>query len=215
LSDLKAYSNSLEDTLKDSDLHNIGVGLSEVAIDNLMDGVAKDIPIISTILSVGKVALGVRDRLFLKKIIHFISEVKDIPAEDRKEIIDKINNSSDYRVKVGEKLLYIIDRCDDYEKAKLIARMFSAFVSGEINYNEFLRSSSIIDRLMIEDIVWFIDNGKDLYQWGELGDLVNSGLFSINIVNPADGDLKFPDGTELHASITDIGEKMLEVLKLC
>ena len=215
MSDLKTYSNSLEDTLKDSNLHSIGVGLSEVVLDSLLDdGLAKSIPIIGTILSAGKVAFEVKDKLFLKKIIYFISEIKDIPVEDRREVIDKINDSGDYRVKVGEKLLYIIDRCDDHEKAKLIAQMFSAFVSKKLNYNEFLRSSSIIDRLMIEDIAWFIDNGEDLYLLDDLGDLVNSGLFTINIVNPADRNLKLPDGNELHASITEIGGKMLEALKL-
>ena len=66
--ELKKFINSLEKTIKDSDLHNVTIGLSETLIDSLIDdGICKDIPIIGSILGVGKVALGVRERFFFKK----------------------------------------------------------------------------------------------------------------------------------------------------
>lgn len=51
MTELKELTNSLDKTLKDSDLHNVTAGLSEVLIDSLIeDGFAKDIPIIGTIV---------------------------------------------------------------------------------------------------------------------------------------------------------------------
>lgn len=65
MTELKEYSNSLEETLKDSALHNVSAALAEVVIDNLIDdGIAKDIPIIGTVVGLGKVALGIKERLF-------------------------------------------------------------------------------------------------------------------------------------------------------
>ena len=72
MTELKEYSNSLEKTLKDSDLQNVSTGLAEVVLDSLIDdGIAKDIPIIGSVVGLGNVMLGIKERLFLKKIVTF------------------------------------------------------------------------------------------------------------------------------------------------
>lgn len=208
------YSNSLEETLKDSDLQNVSAELAEVVLDNLIDtGIVRDIPIIGTIVGIGKVTLGIKERLFLKKIIYFLSEIKNISPSHRKNMVDGINNSGQFRTKVGEKLLFILDRCEDHEKAKLVAQMFSAFIEKNINYNEFLRSASIIDRIMLEDLAWFIKNDHEMFMFEELGDLLNVGLFSFAVEDQRNRDLKAPSGYELHAYISEIGSKMKYILK--
>ncbi len=61
MTELKEYSNSLEETLKDSDLQNVSTGLAEVVLDSLIDdGIAKDIPIIGTVVGLGKAVLGIK-----------------------------------------------------------------------------------------------------------------------------------------------------------
>jgi hypothetical protein len=69
-----------------------------------------------TVIGLGKTAMGIKESLFLKKIIYFISELENISATKRHEMFEKIDNSRKFRTKVGEKLLYIIDKCDDHEK---------------------------------------------------------------------------------------------------
>jgi len=94
MSEINNLSSSLEHTLKDSDLQNVTVSLAEVFADSLMeDGIAKDIPIIGTVIGLGKTALGIKESLFLKKVIYFISELKNISASKRREMIDKIDQS--------------------------------------------------------------------------------------------------------------------------
>lgn len=238
MSELDALSNSLELTLKDSDLQNVTISLAEVFADSLMtDGIAKDIPIIGTVVGLGKTAVGIKEALFLKKVIYFISELKNISSARRHEMIDKIDKSGKFRTKVGEKLLYIIDKCDDHEKSQVIARLFSAFLSGTISYDEFLRASHIVDQLIIADLKWFIENGWENeeswkysdhsnYENGylkidEVGNLATSGL--VEIVSPEimirdQDDWKMTDkyiveGSELSVRITDIGQKISEILK--
>lgn len=136
--ELKEYSNSFEKTLKNTDLQNVSIDLAEVAIDQLIDdGVFKDIPILGTIYGVGKAALQIREILFLKKIIYFLTEIKDVPPYKREQMVETINTSEKFRTKVGEKLLFIIDRCEDYEKAQIIAKLFKAFINETIDYNDF------------------------------------------------------------------------------
>jgi hypothetical protein len=238
MSELNKLSDSLEHTLKDSDLQNVTISLAEVFTDSLMEnGIAKDIPIIGTVIGLGKTAVGVKESLFLKKVIYFISELSNIEASKRHEMIDKIDRSGKFRIKVGEKLLYIIDKCDDHEKSQVIARLFSAFLLGTINYDEFLRAAFIIDQLMVDDLKWFIESGwenEDYWDYGnhwnyehgylkidEVGNIATSGLFEI--VSPEirvedqwdhkARDKYIVEGSELSVRITDIGNKIKEILK--
>ena len=212
---LKEFKNSLDKTLKNSDLHNVTAGLSEVLIDSLIeDGIAKDIPIIGTIVGAGKAALGVREHLFLKKIICFISELKEIPTSKRHNMIDKIDSSQKYRIKVGEKLLYIIEKCEDHEKSKIIARLFSAFIEGTLTYDEFLRSASVVEKIIPEDLIKFVDDDFETNALIDAGEYLNTGLVELELFFEDEGDQKLPKSRgELTVRISEIGSKIKEVLK--
>ena len=145
-------SKSLEDSLKKDELSNLAVNIGEVGIDAILDnGVLRDTPITSSIFG-GINAIGsVRDALFTKKLVSFLSELSDIPVEQRRSMIDSIDNSDDYKVKVGEKLIYIIEKAEDHYTSKVIAIFFSELLVGEITYNQFLKISRIIDSMFIGD----------------------------------------------------------------
>ncbi len=131
----------------------------------------------------------------------------------REPLVDKINSSGKFRVGVGEKLLFIIDRCEDHEKAQFIARMFAAFICEKISYEDFLRSASIIDRIMLEDLIWVVGEDEGCFVYEEMDDLINSGLFNISVVDQRQYDLKLPTEYKLEANISDIGLKIRDVLK--
>lgn len=114
-----------EDTILNSDLSSVMANMSESIIDSMTN-----LPIVSLIRTTG----DIRDYLFLKKILSFLNGIKDIKSSTRKRMIAKIEKSEDYRHKVGEKLLYIIDRCDDNEKVSYIAAAFCAFLKKKIKY---------------------------------------------------------------------------------
>ena len=46
--------------------------------------------------------------------------MNSISADECEKVISEIDNSKKYRIKLGEKLLYIIDKCDDHEKSEII-----------------------------------------------------------------------------------------------
>jgi hypothetical protein len=64
--------NSFNTTLVDSNLENLGIDISELALDSVLkDGLLKDIPIVGTIVNFVKLGVNIHDRLFLKKYCHF------------------------------------------------------------------------------------------------------------------------------------------------
>ena len=68
-------NNPLNETEK-TEILSISKNLGEIGLDSLLgDGLFKDVPFISTGLSVTKLIRSVSDRILLTKIIHFINEL--------------------------------------------------------------------------------------------------------------------------------------------
>jgi len=222
LNEIKKISNSFEETLKDSNLQNVTIGLAETLSDSLLeDGLLKDIPIIGTIVGLGKTSINIIDLLFLKKIICFLSELDEVSINNRKEMIDKIDSSKKFRIKVGEKLLYIIDKCDDHENAQYVSKLFVGYLEGDIDYPDFLRGAKVIERIYIDDLLDFINDDRTDLKPNELGDYEGTGLYEtytedITVRDQDDwkaSDKYIVDGGETRGYITDIGGKIRKVLK--
>ena len=221
---------SFDLTLKDSDLQNLGTDIAEIAIDSVLkDGALKDLPIVGTLVSLSKVGANVHDRLFLKKIVCFLNPLRDVSAENRRLMIKNIDESKKYRIKVGEKLLYIIDKSDDYEKSELIGIVFKYFIEGNIEYDEFLEVASALNNLTIKDFKWFIKYKKYFnFSLDDIGSLIGSGLFNLHyeqidvrvseqedhkfITNPHPDKYKADvEGGGVDADISRAGEIILEI----
>lgn len=179
---VEKVSNSFTDTLKDSDLHALG----EFTLDSLLEeGVLKEVPVIGTISGFTRTALNIQDRLFQKKLIHFLTELSNTDPKKRNRLITKIERDENYEIKVGEKLLYIIDKCDDHKSSKYIAKLFRAFLKEEISYSEFLKGATVIQNIFIEDLKYFLEKKREYFEKeirptesipDSFDDLVNAGL---------------------------------------
>jgi hypothetical protein len=231
MNELNKLSNSFGDTLKDADLQSVTTDLAETFSDTLLsEGLLKDIPIIGTIIGLAKTTLNLKDRLLIKKLVYFISELRDIDSKKRRELISEIDNSEKEKIKIGEKLLYIVDRAEDHIIAKYIAILFKAFLKEEITYQEFLRGSTIIQKLILQDIEQFIntkvsDIERDITQYENgLTDfdnsLINAGICIIDTgpiaIRDQDdynmSDKYVVEGGERITYLTDIGYTLKKIL---
>lgn len=190
--DIEKIGEKLSTVLKTNDL--TGIVFSSIA------EVSKGISILTLLFKTGS---SMRDKLFCKKLVFFVNELKDIPVTERDKMINKIDKSEKYKVKVGEKLLYIVDSSDDHEKSCLIGTLFKSFINKKISYDDFIDATSIINKISIKDFNWFIDHGcrrktknvevnfakisflcgaeyGDEFNLDEVRSLIASGLFEIN-----------------------------------
>ena len=127
--------------------------IAEVALDSgLMNGIAKDIPVIGTIVHLGKAAVTIRDYFLVKKVLIFLGSLGETTSEQRQAFAKKIEADPKHRERVGEAIMLLLDRYDHLDKASLMAKVFCACIREEIDYNKFLRISTSIDRAFIEDL---------------------------------------------------------------
>jgi len=210
----KQISDSVEAALKDTSLQDTVASLGEIALDAALDSsVLRDIPVIGSILGIGRAAITIKDRLFLNKLRYLLYEIESIPSHERQKMIDHINQSGDFRVTVGEKILYIVDRCEDHQAAGIIGKLFSAFLKGELNYSDFLSLSATVDRMMYTDLIDFASTTWDSIRLDEATTLIGSGLIDVDqliveVENQTDRKSSKPyvvTGTDLTASISRLG----------
>lgn len=180
--DILSLSESMELTMDKGNLSVLG-DLGEVVIDAVMDdGILRDVPILSTVVGVGKCIKNVSDVLFAKKLIVFLYGLKDTNAQQREKAIAKWENDSKYRIHVGEALLNMIQRCDDTQKAKWLSQLFHELVLKRGENLLFMRAEKILSSLSVMDMMNFlaipqssfpelsIDNGEPY---------ANSGLYRV------------------------------------
>jgi len=148
----KELSNSLVETISSSDLTNIGKDILEIGVDKILtDGLLKEIPIINVASGFWKTGVAIRDYRFITKLLYFLNESSKLTIQQRKNIIDKLENDK-YQVEAGEKLISIIDNLETKSKSKLLGKTMYIFGNDIITRDEFWRVSFVIEKLPLSDI---------------------------------------------------------------
>ena len=125
---------------------------SEAILDaTLESGILKDIPIFGSLVKLTKLGNSVRDFLFTKKLMSFLTQVSEIDAQDRSKFIDKHLSNHKEREELGERLLTTIDTVDSSKKANYIGKAFHLYLQEEVSKNQFY------------DLVYSIENFKIHY----------------------------------------------------
>lgn len=210
---------TFNDTLFSSKLINVGDDMLESLIDNnLKDGIIKDVPIIGTFVGIIQATQNISNYLFLRKIVAFLSKIKDITPQQREKEIKRIDESGKYRERVSDSLLAIIDKCESAEKAEYIAVWFRSFLMGEIEYECFMYGTHIIQRTFLEDFKEFIWSDDTWKMVEDATDEIMSGLYrldlSLTLMEYKDAIEGYEHNEDLGyvtAVITDIGNLMREI----
>lgn len=140
-------------TTVSADITSITKDVVESSIDSVTkDELIKNIPILNTLHSILKIGANIREQIFLKKIMKFIFQLKDIPLKNRESFIKDLCDN-DNQNEIGEKIITIIDRLDDSDKASFLGKLFKAHIEGKFDSHTFLRLSYIINNSYLHDLI--------------------------------------------------------------
>ena len=173
---------SFSKTIKSPELREISLDIADVGIDGFLgEGIIKELPVVKIVYALAKGSASMHDKLFLKKIVSFLTRIKDVAPEKRQNMIDDIDNSKKYRIKVGEKLLYILDSCNDYEASELVGELFRAFLTGTISYDDYLSAANVVESLPAGEVEIFVRNYSG--EWEDINNVylgIYTGLYEIS-----------------------------------
>lgn len=209
---MNKHPDTLTETIKDENFQSVITDLGETALDAVfVEGVLKEIPLIGSLFGLAKATMSIQDKLFTKKLLTFLLQLKNTAPESRKKQIEKINSDPEYKTKVGEKILYIVDKCEDNEKAIYLGQLFQCYIEEKINYEDFLRASKCIELTFLYDLKKFIKDKWDNIDMEEAGDLVGSGLM-VAIYTPREQTWDNVGNGSLRVKASPIGKLIQKLL---
>ncbi len=202
-------TNSLIDTLKSSKLSALATDLIEAGMDQMMsDGFLKDLPIFGSLQQLYKMSLSIKDALFLKKLSYFLYSMSSVSSEERTKLIEKLEADEKYSQNVGEKILMLLERADDFLKPSIIAEAFKAYMTDKLSYDQLQRINYAVNHLQLADLEEFRGYHRDSNQDLEESTRQNLQMCGLVILVPVMGG-----GTEID-KITDLGQLFVtEVLE--
>jgi hypothetical protein len=153
----KSNSNNLGESLIESvsstGLSEIAIEAAEVALDlTLNDGLLKDIPVFGWLVKGYSTYNSITDRMFLKKVALFLNGVSQASEDERQKFKASLDTEPEFRKKVGENLLLLIDKHERLEKSFILGKVMAKVIEGKCSHEDFLRIAAAIDRAIIEDL---------------------------------------------------------------
>jgi hypothetical protein len=128
---------------------------SEIGIDYILDNdIISEVPVVKTLASVVKIGLNLKERYFAKKLFLFIDEYRkgEINTDKFIKFKNKMSNDDKYKSNVTDTLIIYIDKILEYDKAKLISKLFLGFINEKISWTQFEKFSLCLDKLFLEDL---------------------------------------------------------------
>lgn len=198
--------------MKDRPLLEAFLENTEVVVDHLLDdldGLVKDIPVVGTTFKLCKAFVSVRDRMFLAKISHFLKELDSARPEDKQKLTEKMRNYPDEAKKIGEIVLFSIDKASDLEKPEIVAKIFLAYINNQITYDVLRRMIEAINQAFVDDLKTLIYKGSisNKSQEPYLRYLVSTGLTEVVAGETIDSAGK------IYFKITEFGNEFIKAYR--
>ena len=195
------------------------IDIAEVGIDSVLsEGLFQEVPILKTLLSAKNVYLNIRDRNFLKQTLVFIQSVNNHSLTD--EQLQKHRRKLEENPKWAEKelgrVMVLLDRMIEENKARMLAAFYAAYVKQEITWDVFCDLSDVVDRMFLGDVavLYVIESTQIKY---ETASHVGDRLIAVGLVaNPSrtikPGDKIRPESA-LPLTLTELGRKFCHYCK--
>lgn len=166
--------------------------IAEVTVDSVLeDGLLKDIPIIASAISVYKLGASLRERHELMKLYYFVKSFNNgmQDEEQREKYILNFQNDQKIRNKELAYLMVVLDKYINLDKPQMLAKIYLSYLNGEITWEEVMKYSEVIDRLLPGDVELLAVGMRENVNYRNVDDgilrLVALGLM-----------VSFPDKTE-------------------
>lgn len=213
---------AFSETLKTESISCISE-LAEAGLDSIFkDNLVKDIPILSTAISLYKITDSLKDRHNLKKMLIFLDEInrKIVSEEKRLEYCEKFKNNTTFKNQEIEYLLVLLDRYISYDKPQLLAKIYMAYLDNILTWEEVIRYAEVLDQLIYGDIDMLKRGTQCDVNAEKVPDslirLTSLGLMveleqSINAPTTC-GSITIPAATQKDYAPTGFGAKLIAIL---
>jgi hypothetical protein len=170
----KEFFKGIQNLNADDVINVVDIGIDQFIDDDFIDG----LPAIGNIIKAIKLPITIRDRMFLVKVAKFLYSSNLISDTDKHQFSSKIANDTKFTEKLGNTILLILDKYNDYDKPIILAKAFKWFINDRINYDEFIRLATSLDVAHLDDIN---ELASENCSQGTLRTLLSTGLTYFDV----------------------------------
>lgn len=179
--------DSWSESLISSDVESIITNISEVCLDAVLeDGIVKDIPFISSVVSIYKIEHTIKERWYVKKLIVFLDGIRKgiVGESERQQYLGRITKNKKVFQKELEYVLLLLDRINSEIKVQYITKLYLAFIKGVIDWTQFLHFSEVVDRILSGDAEFLRNSSLEDTKRNKLADCAMLRLQGLGLVKP-------------------------------
>ena len=209
---------------------DVGMDYADLFLDNIIlsisdNEVLKEIPVVKTLYSIGKVGAAIHEKNLLRKTLIFITcfNSKTIKPKKLEKYKKRIKEKPQYVQEELGRVLLILNKILDDSKAQILANLYRNYVEEEITWDDFCEMTDITERLFLTDISALLKgyensglNIGDVENY-HLDRLISLGLFEnfLRLSNNMfisggdaswDGESNINDGKSKDVNITELGK---------
>ena len=212
---------SLEDSLTENMFDTVG-DLAEVGLDAVMDdGVLKEIPLLSTVAGIYKIGHTIKERHTIKQLALFVTELNKGCVDKNKtnRILEKLNGNQQQSKQEIEYILVVLDSYLEYEKPKMLAKLYMAYLEQRIDWTQFSMYAALLKTLLLQDIKLlashnFKESPLVCMQMESAGwlRLLSAGFVYEQWVMRFNDGMKKNENFNVPYSITETGQKFIDIV---
>ncbi len=122
----------------------LDIGLDMITNSEIIDA----IPVVKTFVSLNKGMMSIKERIFAKKLLVFISEINSGQVSSEALIKRKIaiKKGEKWIKKEIEEIAVFLDRFDFVYKASILAKLYIALINEKISSDKYLNMLPVIDK---------------------------------------------------------------------
>lgn len=127
----------------------------ELGIDSILENEnLKEIPIVKTFLSVGRITKNIRERNLIKNLIIFLNELNsgNVDKEKLRNHKQQLNQNPKKAEKELGRILIILEQTIDNIKSSILGKLYKSYINQEIEWDLFVEFSEITNRIYINDL---------------------------------------------------------------
>lgn len=148
-------TNSFKESIFDAQIDDAMLDLTKIEIGKTCDDFpGSSIPFFKELLGVGKTITDIRNLLLMYKTAEFLKEFhsRDSNYDKKIEKYKRRLEKDKYAQAECGRVLIILDQLTEIEKAKLLARLYRAYIDEKYDWETFCELSSCLQMLFIQDI---------------------------------------------------------------
>lgn len=168
----------------------------EIGIDSVLeDGLLKEIPFISTAVSIYRIGKSIRERHHVAKLAVFLNEINKGVADEseRQEYREKFQSNEKFRNQELEYTMILIDRYIGFEKPQMLAKLYLAYLQGAIMWIELTMYAEVIDRFLPGDYNLLASDAEKFITYHNAGAEALLRLMAMGLVAEKGGSQLFTD----------------------